>query len=274
VILLGESLKKAYDALPAETPLRTILFIGFSAEESGLNGSRHYVDNPIYPIKDTVLMMNFDMIGRILNDRLAVTSSAAAKGMTEWAKPMFDASGLVVVHNASRGGGGGGSDHASFMAVGVPILFAIIADFHGDYHTSRDVVGLIDRESSVKAIRLWHELALDMAKREKRFEMEDAAGGPMRAQPMRVRAGLRTRDSDDESGIEVVDVTKDGSADKAGILKGDKIIKWNKKDLRNRQEFVDDLRTQEPGAKVQAVVLRNGEEVTIYIELQGPREQQ
>jgi hypothetical protein len=274
VILLGESLKKAYDALPAETPLRTILFIGFSAEESGLNGSRHYVDNPIYPIKDTVLMMNFDMIGRILNDRLAVTSSAAAKGMTEWAKPMFDASGLVVVHNASRGGGGGGSDHASFMAVGVPILFAIIADFHGDYHTSRDVVGLIDRESSVKAIRLWHELALDMAKREKRFEMEDAAGGPMRAQPMRVRAGLRTRDSDDESGIEVVDVTKDGSADKAGILKGDKIIKWNKKDLRNRQEFVEDLRTQEPGAKVQAVVLRNGEEVTIYIELQGPREQQ
>ncbi|MFM7050819.1 MAG: M28 family peptidase, partial [Planctomycetota bacterium] len=191
VILLGESLKKAYDALPAETPLRTILFIGFSAEESGLNGSRHYVQNPIYPIKDTVLMMNFDMIGRILNDRLSVTSSAAAKGMTEWAKPIFDASGLTVVHNASRGGGGGGSDHASFMNVGVPILFAILADFHGDYHTSRDVVGLIDRESSVKAIRLWHELAIDMAKREKRFDMEEAAAGPMRGQPMRVRAGLR-----------------------------------------------------------------------------------
>jgi S1-C subfamily serine protease len=86
---------------------------------------------------------------------------------------------------------------------------------------------------------------------------------------MKVRAGLRTRDSDDDTGIEVVDVSKDGSADKAGILKGDKIIKWNKQDLKDRQAFVDDLRTHEPGDKVQAVVLRDGVEVTLYIELQG-----
>ena len=273
VILLADSLRRAYQSEPESTPLRSILFIGFSAEESGLNGSRHYVNNPIYPIKDTVLMMNFDMIGRIKNGRLSVTSSQAAKGMTEWAKPYFDASGLTVVHSASRGGGGGGSDHASFMAVGVPILFAIIADFHEDYHTSRDTYDLIDREASVLAVRLWHELAFGMAKREARFETE-AGGGPMRAQPMRVRAGLRTRETDDQSGLEVVDVTKDGSADKAGIKKGDKIIKWNKKDMKDRQAFVDDLREQEPGAKVQAVLLRDGQEITVYVELQAPRESQ
>ena len=267
IILLGESLKKAYDAAPADASLRTIVFAGFSAEESGLIGSRFYVDNPIYPIKDTVLMMNFDMIGRILNKRLSVTSSANAKGMTEWAKPYFDNSGLTVVHNAARGGGGGGSDHASFQAVGVPILFAIIADFHDDYHTSRDTYDLIDREASVQAVRLWHELAFAMAKREQRFEMEEGATGPMRAQPMRVRAGMRTREVDDGSGLEVVDVTKDGSAEKAGIKKGDKIIKWNKKDLKDRAAFVEDLRTHEPGAKVQAVVMRDGQELTIYVEL-------
>ena len=267
IILLGESLRKAYEAEPADAPLRTIVFIGFSAEESGLIGSRYYVDNPIYPIKDTVLMMNFDMIGRILNKRLSVTSSANAKGMTDWAKPYFDNSGLTVVHNAARGGGGGGSDHASFQAVGVPILFAIIADFHDDYHTSRDTYDLIDREAAVQAVRLWHELAFAMAKREQRFEMEEGATGPMRAQPMRVRAGMRTREVDDGSGLEVIDVTKDGSADKAGIKKGDKITKWNKKDLKDRAAFVEDLRTHEPGAKVQAVVMRDGQELTIYVEL-------
>jgi hypothetical protein len=267
IILLGESLKKAYDAEPADASLRTIVFAGFSAEESGLIGSRYYVDNPIYPIKDTVLMMNFDMIGRILNKRLSVTSSANAKGMTEWAKPYFDNSGLTVVHNASRGGGGGGSDHASFQAVGVPILFAIIADFHDDYHTSRDTYDLIDREAAVQAVRLWHELAFAMAKREARFELEEGPSGPMRAQPMRVRAGMRTREVDDESGLEVVDVTKDGSAEKAGIRKGDKIVKWNKKDMKDRAAFVEDLRTHEPGAKVQAVVIRDGQELTIYVEL-------
>lgn len=270
VILLGDMLKRDYDALPPEMPLRTILFIGFSAEESGLNGSRHYVDNPIYPIGDTVLMMNFDMIGRIKDNRLAVTSSAGVKGMKEWADGFYAQSPLTVVAKESSGGGGGGSDHASFMAVGVPILFAIIADFHDDYHTSRDTYDLIDREASVKAVELWHQLALDMAKREKRFEVE-ANSGPMRAQPMRVRAGLRTRESDDGNGLEVIDVTKDGSADKAGILKGDRLIKWNKQDLADREQFVEELRKSEPGDKVQAVVLRNGEEKTVYVELQAAR---
>ncbi len=264
VILLGDLLRKDYDRLDPSTPLRTIVFIGFSAEESGLNGSRYYAQNPIYPIRDTVLMMNFDMIGRIVNNRLSVTA-AGAKGIEEWAQGFYPASGLTVV---PRGGGGGGSDHASFLAVGVPILFAIIADFHDDYHTSRDVTGLIDREASVLAVRLWHTLALDMAQRAERFEAE-SAGGPMRPQPMRVRVGLRTRAADDGSGLEVVDVTAGGSADKAGIKQGDKIVKWNKKDMPDRNAFVEDLRTHEGGAVVQAVVMRGEEELTIYVTLAG-----
>lgn len=267
IILLGDMLKKAYDAEPAETPLRTILFMGFSAEESGLNGSRHYVDNPIYPIKDTVLMMNFDMIGRIKNGRLAVTA-AGGKGMKEWAEPFYAKSGLTVV---PRGGGGGGSDHASFQSVGVPILFAIIADFHDDYHTSRDVSELIDREASVKAVNLWRELAWDMAKRPQRFEPE-SAGGPMRPQAIKVRVGLRTRAADDGSGLDVVDVTKGGSADKAGILKGDRIVKWNKKEMKDRETFVADLRQHEPGDSVQCVVVRAGEEKTLYLTLDAAKD--
>ena len=268
VILLGDMLAKAYAAMPEDQPRRSVIFVGFDAEESGLNGSRHYVDNPIMPIRDTAMMMNFDMIGRILNDRLSVTTSGNAKGMTEWAQPYFEKSGLSVVHNAGRGGGGG-SYHASFQAVGVPIVFGIIADFHDDYHTSRDTIDLIDRESAVKAVRLWRDLALDMAVRPDRFEMETTQG-PARVGAMRVRAGLRTRATDDDSGVEVVDVTEGGSAAVAGILAGDKIVKWNKKDIATREDFVADLREREPGDKVQAVVIRDGKEVTIYVELQGP----
>jgi hypothetical protein len=268
VIMLGDMLKKAYDAESAETPLRTIVFAGFSAEESGLNGSRFYAENPIYPIRDTVLMMNFDMIGRIKDNRLAVTA-AGAKGIKEWAETFYPQSGLTVV---DRGGGGGGSDHTSFLAVGVPILFAIIADFHDDYHTSRDVSELIDREASVQAIQLWRELAWDMAKRPERFE-PTSTGGPMRPQAIKVRVGLRTRVADDGSGLEVVEVTKDGSADKAGIAKGDKIIKWNKKDMATREEFVEDLRLHDVGAIVQCVFMRGDEEKTVYVTLEGPASQ-
>lgn len=273
IMLLANSLTKAYKDAPLGTPLRSVLFVGFSAEESGLNGSRYYVDNPIYPIKDTVLMMNFDMIGRIKNSRLSVTASDGVKGFKDWYAPIYAKSGLKVVEAVSRGGGGGGSDHASFQSVGVPILFAIIADFHDDYHTSRDTLDKIDREEAVKAVRLWHELAWSMSQRADRFEI-DSTSGPMRAQPMKVRVGLRTRDTDDASGIEIVDVTKDGSADKAGLKKGDKIVKWNKHELKDRQGFVDDLRAQEPGAKIQVVVLRDGKEVTVYITLEAAKEGQ
>jgi S1-C subfamily serine protease len=214
-------------------------------------------------------MMNFDMIGRIKDNRLAVTASGG-KGIKEWAETFYPSSGLTVVE---RGAGGGGSDHASFLAVGVPILFAIIADFHDDYHTSRDVSELIDREASVLAVNLWRELAWDMARRPQRFEPE-SAGGPMRAQPMRVRVGLRTRAVDDASGLEVVDVTKDGSAAKAGIEKGDKIVKWNKKDMADREAFVAELRLHEPGETVQCVVMRNGEEKTFYVTLEAARSNQ
>ena len=44
--------------------------------------------------------------------------------------------------------------------------------------------------------------------------------------------------------------------------------------MKDRQAFVDDLRTQDPGAKVQAVVLRDGNEITVYVELQAAKEGQ
>ena len=93
----------------------------------------------------------------------------------------------------------------------------------------------------------------------------------MRAQPMRVRVGLRTRAADDGSGLEVIDVTQEGSAAKAGIEKGDKIVKWNKKEMKDREAFVAELRLHEPEETVQCVVVRNGEEKTVYVKLEPAR---
>jgi threonyl-tRNA synthetase len=87
----------------------------------------------------------------------------------------------------------------------------------------------------------------------------------------RVRVGLRTRAADDGSGLEVIDVTQEGSAAKAGIEKGDKIVKWNKKEMKDREAFVAELRLHEPEETVQCVVVRNGEEKTVYVKLEPAR---
>jgi Zn-dependent M28 family amino/carboxypeptidase len=52
-------------ASPANRPKRTVVFIAFSGEELGLLGSVHYVKSPVFPIKDTVAMVNLDMVGRM-----------------------------------------------------------------------------------------------------------------------------------------------------------------------------------------------------------------
>lgn len=45
-------------------PKRTILFVLFGSEEIGGFGSRHFIQNPPYPLTDIVANVNFEMIGR------------------------------------------------------------------------------------------------------------------------------------------------------------------------------------------------------------------
>jgi hypothetical protein len=233
VMLLAKSLKNAYDKLPPETPLRSILFFGFDAEESGLNGARHYVRNPIAPLSQHSLMMNFDMIGRIENRRLSVSGLGSGEGLKEWAQPFFEASELEVVQND---GGGGGSDHAAFSSAGVPVLFAIIADFHGDYHTPDDTPDKINREDAVRTVRLWHELALDAAQRPEKFVAPAGGSGDrMRGgNRLAVRLGVRSREAESGEGLEIVTVSDGSAAAEAGLMPGDRIVKMDKQAVNSR----------------------------------------
>ena len=45
-------------------PKRSVLFIAYDGEERIFLGSYFYVTHPIVPLKDTVAMLNMDMIGR------------------------------------------------------------------------------------------------------------------------------------------------------------------------------------------------------------------
>ena len=222
-------------------------------------------------------MINFDMIGRITNNRLSVSGTSTGEGMEEWAQPFYDASELEIVASSARGGG---SDHASFMREGVPVLFGIIADFHDDYHTPDDTVDKLNRSGAVKTIHLFHELAFDAAKRPEKFVFQTAnsrngdgegrRSGPARPRALKVRLGIRSTVADGGEGLRIVSVTKDSSADKAGLQADDVIKKWDKQPMTSRADLVASLAELSPGDKVQAVILRDGEEQTVFITMQAP----
>ena len=55
------SLARNFMAQPT-LPKRSILFIGYTAKEMGMLGSKYYADNPVFPLGNTVASINIDML--------------------------------------------------------------------------------------------------------------------------------------------------------------------------------------------------------------------
>lgn len=269
ILLLSDKLKRAYDALPIDADARSILFIAFSGEESGLHGSRYYANNPIVPIDDHALMINFDMIGRIKDNRLSVSGYSSGEGMKEWLQPYFADTPLTVVQSDQLNGA---SDHSSFLAKQIPVLFGIIADFHADYHTPRDVAEKINREGAVMTIDLFEKISFAAAQRPERFSFSSPQREPRRQasrSEIKVRFGIMPGYSEGVEGVLIDDVTAGGSAAEGGVKPGDRLVRWDGQKIADIQAWMEMLKKHNPGDKIKIGVVRDGEEVTLDVTLQG-----
>jgi aminopeptidase N len=135
---------------------RRMVFIAFTAEEAGLIGSRHYVSKqPIFPIKDTVAMLNFDMVGRLRANQLGIAGNETAR---EFGRILSDADARSPL-NLTLGGADypDDSDHAPFATAGVPILY-ICTGSHEDRHTPFDTADKVDCEGIAQVVRFCEEV--------------------------------------------------------------------------------------------------------------------
>lgn len=158
-LLVAEQMAKAYAALPAGASARSVLFLWFSAEESGLNGSRYYTRNMIAPAEKHTIMLNMDMIGSLRQGRLEVTGLATADGLKDFVTPYFDHSGMNI---GRKPGGLGPSDHASFFLAKVPVLF-FFTGLTKQYHSPADTADTINTEGAAQVCDLVYRLGMDFA---------------------------------------------------------------------------------------------------------------
>ena len=56
-------------------PDHSIIIVAFDAEELGLQGARHFVDEPPVPLEDILLNINLDMIGRNANNEIYIAGT-------------------------------------------------------------------------------------------------------------------------------------------------------------------------------------------------------
>ncbi len=152
-------------ALAETKPKRSILFITFTGEEKGFFGSRYYIKNPVFPIENTVAMLNLDMIGRNDTNGVAIVGSEFNKDLNEIIKTANEEIGLVLDYSDDNVIGN--SDHYPFMLEQIPAIF-FFSKVHPDLHTPGDDINKIIPRKMERVTRLVFITAWIIANTERR----------------------------------------------------------------------------------------------------------
>lgn len=182
IMEIAEAFKKA--TLKGYAPKRSIVFMHVSGEEKGLLGSNYYVNNPLYPLDQTVANLNIDMIGRldpkrkdkdpnyiylIGSDKL----SQELHDISEAANSKYTQLKLDYTFNADddpnrfyyR------SDHYNFAKNNIPVIFYFNGT-HEDYHKPGDTPDKINYPILKKRTQLIFYTLWELANRNERIQLK------------------------------------------------------------------------------------------------------
>jgi hypothetical protein len=244
-------------------PLRSVMFIAFAAEEIGLVGSGYYVEHPLVPLADTILMVNMDMVGRAKEDAASIGGGKLCPEIEEICQKSADAAGIKP---ALSGAPGGGSDHASFFGKGVPALF-VISSSNPDYHTPRDTPDKINFSTMTRVAKMVYLIASACASLPERPKVDIEAARRQSGRRFDDRPYLGANFKDTDKGLEVESVSENSPAEKAGLKPGDIIAKLKGQEVKDREGLRGILRELKVGDAVTLEILRSGEKHTLEITL-------
>jgi hypothetical protein len=248
---------------------RRIVFLAFTGEERGLIGSARYVKTPLFPIDSTVAMLNLDMVGRLENEKLIVHGTGTATEFDALVDRFGKQHGFEIT---KKPGGFGPSDHSSFYAAKVPVLFFFTGS-HKDYHRPSDDVEKLNVSGMRRVGDMVAEIAVTLAEAPARPTYLEAKGGneTLGGGGDRPYFGSIPDFAQDEPGYALSGVTKGSPADRGGLKAGDILVQLGDSKIGNLEDFDSALRKYKAGDKVPVVVKRGGQNVKLEVVLDPPR---
>lgn len=165
-------------------PARNIMLLWMTGEEKGLLGSKYYAEHPVIPIKNTIVDVNIDMIGRqdkkykeknekyyiytIGSDRL----SQDLHEVNEEINKKY--SGLILDYTFNSESDPNRfyyrSDHYNFAQKGIPAIF-FFSGVHEDYHQPGDTPDKIMYDKMERIGRHAFQLMWELANRPDRIRV-------------------------------------------------------------------------------------------------------
>lgn len=262
---LAERLGKSFK------PERSIVFIAFTGEESGLCGSKYYVANlGKEKLKNIMAAVNLDTVGRLdeTKGKLMVIGGSSAR---EW-RFIFMGIGYTtgietefIIQELDA------SDQVSFIEKGIPAV-QLFSGSHLDYHRPTDTPDKIIPAGLVKAAAVAREAIVYLSGRKEPLAFVGTAGTAVKpvstggAGQRKVKTGIMPdflqRDrSKNRSGF------SRSPAGKAGLIAGDIIIKLGATQVTDLKQYTAALEVFKPGDTVAVIYTRAGSEYTAQVTL-------
>ena len=238
------------------------LFIAFSAEELGLNGSKYFVENPTVSLNSINYMINMDMVGR-MNDSTKTITVGGYGTSPSW-KPMMDAVKKKDFSIKVDSSGTGPSDHTSFYRKDIPVLF-FFTGLHSDYHKPTDDADKINYVGMLKIIRFIQQMIEADKQDQKLVFTKTREQQTSTSARFSVSMGIMPDYSYTGSGVRVDGVSDNRPAKKAGILAGDIVKQLGEHKTSSVESYMQALSKFKKGDKTTTVVLRGEKEFSFEI---------
>jgi hypothetical protein len=252
----------------AAPPRRSIVIVAFSGEELGLLGSQYFVEHSPVPLDSVQAMLNFDMVGRLRDDKLIVYGVATALELPQLLERANVAPALKL---SAVGDGFGPSDQSSFYAKDLPVLH-FFTDAHADYHRVSDDADKIDLGGIARVVAFAGRVARELADRPARLTFTRA---PVSASaPSSSRTGSQVylgsipdMGASEVPGLRLSGVRPGSPADSAGLKAGDVVVELGGRAVKDLTSYSEALYAHQPGDRVTIVALREGKRITTEVTL-------
>lgn len=250
-----------------EKPARRLVFIAFCGEERGLLGSNYYVAHPLYPLEETVAMVNFDMVGRLRENKLSVYGTGTASEFGPLLDRLPNPSEIVLDRIE---GVMPNSDHYGFHLKKIPSIhfFTGLSD---EYHTPEDDVELINFDGMSRVVGLSEAFLRGIESADARPTRQEAPTIKMTSGTMSY-LGVVPDYSGGVEGLRLTGINPGSPAEKAGLLPGDVVVQMGEVEVKSIEGLADALVRYKAGEKVKTTVEREGKRVDVDVTLGDPKE--
>jgi hypothetical protein len=244
------------EAMSTQPRKRNLVLAFWSGEELGLLGSNAFVTRPPVPIDQIAAYLNFDMVGRVADNKLTVQATGTS-GI--WPKVLEQANVAAGFDLALQPDPYQPTDVSSFNSVSVPSL-AFFTGAHTEYHKPSDTAEKINYEDLDRVAelataivkRLMDSDAPQFTKVDQKMESGGRTG-------LRLFTGTIPDYATDVKGLLLGGVIGGGPAEQAGLQKGDVIIEIAGQSIANIYDYTYALELLKIGQPARVVYMRGSE---------------